>query len=243
MSDGDRVLIIIPAYNEEKSLPGVLDELLSEVSLEDVIVVVDGSTDQTAAVARQAGAHVAELPFNLGIGGALRTGFRFAQRAGYTQAVQLDADGQHDPTHIKRLLDALDDGADMVVGSRFSTDESHYAVGRVRGRAMALLRLTIKLLSGHHFTDTSSGFRAFSRPVIDLFAQTYPVEYMDSVEALLLACYAGFRVAEVPTTMRHRVTGTPSTRRLRLAYHYLRLMIVLIATAPSLRRQPRRGRT
>ena len=113
-------LIIIPAYNEEDALPAVLVELASRVPQHDVIVVVDGSTDTTASVARAAGVMVAELPFNLGIGGALRTGFRYAERAGYERAVQFDADGQHDPSEIETLLDALDAGADMVVGSRFS---------------------------------------------------------------------------------------------------------------------------
>src|SRR4051812_27335354 len=202
-----RTLIIIPAYNEEAALPGVLEELADVVPEHDVLVVVDGATDSTADVARQAGVVVAELPYNLGIGGALRTGFRYAAQRGYERAVQFDADGQHDPTEIKTLLDALDDGAQLVIGTRFArseTETADYEVGRVRRGAMGLLRFSFQVLSGHKFSDTSSGFRGFSQPVIEYFSRTYPVEYMDSVEALLLACFAGFSVVEVPTTMRSR---------------------------------------
>jgi glycosyltransferase involved in cell wall biosynthesis len=229
-------LIVIPAYNEELALPGVLSELRNERPDCDVLVVVDGATDRTAEVARKAGVIVAELPFNLGIGGALRTGFKFAAQAGYLSAVQFDADGQHDPAEIDKLLDALDGGADMVVGSRFAGSEQTYDVGRLRGRAMRLLRFLLRTLSGVRFSDTSSGFRAFNSRVIEFFARTYPVEYMDSVEALLLACYEGFNVVEIPTRMRVRSAGVPSNRNVRLAYHYVRLLIVLFSSV-SLRRR------
>lgn len=224
-------LVIIPAFNEEEALPGVLAELRKRPGL-DVIVVDDGSVDRTAAVAAAQGVPVLSLPFNLGIGGALRTGFLYAVRHGYGRAVQFDGDGQHDPDEIPALLGALEDGADMVVGSRFAGKSASYTVSRVRARAMGLLRFTMKTLSGQQFTDTSSGFRAFNREVLEYFARTYPSEYMESVEALLLACAAGFRVAEVPVNMSDREAGTPSNRRWRLVYHYLRLLIVLIASAP-----------
>ena len=181
---------------------------------------------------------MAELPYNLGVGGALRTGFRYAAAHGYERAVQFDGDGQHNPAEIKTLLDALDDGAQLVVGTRFAETASDYQVGVVRRGAMGLLRFSFQLLSGHRFTDTSSGFKAFSAPVIQYFSRTYPVEYLsDTVEALLLACLAGFVVVEVPTTMRYRSAGAPSTRNLRLVYHYLRLLIVMVSSA-SLRRRP-----
>jgi hypothetical protein len=124
------------------------------------------------------------------------------------------------------------------MASTISTEHHSYDVGRVRGRAMALLRVTVNVLVGRRFTDTSSGFRAFSRPMLDYFARTYPTEYMDSVEALLLACYAGFHVVETPASMRHRQAGTASNRNLKLLYHYLRLLIVVLSQAP-LRRPTR----
>ncbi len=227
--------MIIPALNEASTLPAVLSALREALPDGDVVVVDDGSTDATAAVARANGAKVLSLPFNLGIGGALRTGFRYATAHGYDAAVQVDADGQHDPTMIPVLLAALDD-ADMVVGSRFA-DVTSYEVGRTRRGAMQLLKVMIRLLSGRTFTDTSSGFRAFNAPMLEFFARNYPSEYMESVEALLAANYEGFRIAEVPVQMHQRAGGTPSAVRVKLMYHYVRVMLTLLTRA-SRRRAP-----
>lgn len=243
----DHPLIIIPAWNEEGPLPEVLADLRRVRPASDVVVISDGSTDGTAAVARQGGAAVVELPFNLGIGGALRTGFRYAVRHGYRRAVQFDADGQHDSSQIDRLVDSLDGGADLVIGSRFAagaatggTGEA-YSVGRVRSGAMGLLRFTVKRITGRRFTDTSSGFRGFSRPMLEYFAGTYPTEYMESVEALLMAHRAGFTVVEVPVRMRERQDGTASNRNLKLLYHFGRLLLTIAAS--SGRRPGRRPST
>ncbi len=226
-----RTLVVIPAFNEQAALPGVLDELAVHAAAHDVLVVDDGSTDATAEVARAAGTTVATLPFNLGVGGALRTGFRYAVEKGYDRVVQFDGDGQHDASEIKRLLPELDAGADMVIGSRFASGATAYEVGRMRSGAMGVLRLAVKLLSGQRISDTSSGFRAFSRRMVEFFARNYPQEYLgDTVEALLLAAHAGYRVVEVPVAMRLRSGGVPSSRNVKLLYHYLRLLIVLIST-------------
>ena len=236
-----RTLVIIPAYNEEEPLPGVLKELTEQMPEHDVLVVCDGATDRTADVAREAGVNVAVLPFNIGIGGALRTGFAFAVRRGYERAVQFDADGQHDPAALRVLLDHLDTGADMVIGSRFAEGGAvTYEVSRMRRQAMRFLQWLVRMLVRQRFTDTSSGFRAFSRPMLEYFAVTYPVEYMDSVEALVLACNAGFRVEEVAVNMRGRTGGAPSTRRLKLVYYYVRLVVVLLVSTTS-RGQRRRN--
>jgi glycosyltransferase involved in cell wall biosynthesis len=220
---------VIPAYNEEDALPSTLAELGDVRPDLDVVVVSDGSTDKTAALARAAGVHVIDLPFNLGIGGALQTGFRYAVRHGYDRAVQFDADGQHDPAEIATLLDVLDDGADLVIGSRFGEGTVEYRVGPVRHGAMRILRFTLNAMTRQSFSDTSSGFRAFDRAALDLFAATYPVEFMDSTESLLQACRAGLTVAETPTRIRKRSAGTPSTRRFRLVYHYLRLLVTMLS--------------
>lgn len=236
-----RTLVIIPAYNEEESLPAVLKELAEQGPQHDVLVVSDGSTDRTAEVARAAGVHVAVLPFNLGIGGALRTGFTFAVRHGYDSAVQFDADGQHDPLAVQVLLDRLDAGADMVIGSRFAEGGAvTYEVSRFRRQAMKFLQLLVRMLVRRRFTDTSSGFRAFSRPLLEFFAVTYPVEYMDSVEALVLACNAGFRVEEVGVNMRGRTGGAPTTGRIKLVYYYVRLIVVLLVSTTSRAQRARR---
>ncbi|MDQ4071189.1 MAG: glycosyltransferase family 2 protein [Actinomycetota bacterium] len=241
----ERTLVILPALNEEECLAGVLRELARTCPDLDILVVDDGSTDGTADVARAEGVPVAVLPFNLGVGGALQTGFRYAVAHGYGRAVQFDADGQHDPSQVPVLLAALDRGADLVIGSRFAAPEpgSEYDVGRLRGGAMGILRVAVRLLSGRRFSDTSSGFRAFSSRLLAFYAAEYPNEYLgDTVEALLLACQAGFRVVEVPVTMRVRAGGTPSTQNLKLAFHYLRALLSLLSRAPIHRRErARRG--
>lgn len=226
-----RAVVVIPAYNEETSLGAVLAELALQTPELDVVVISDGSTDGTVDVARAADCPVLILPYNIGIGGALRTGFAYAVRNGYDRAIQFDADGQHDPQLVAPLLAALDGGADMVIGSRFAEGGAvTYEVGRARRLAMRFLQWLVKRLVGREFTDTSSGFRAFSRPMLEFFANTYPVEYMDSVEALVLACNDGFRVEEVGVNMRGRTGGAPSNRRLRLVYYYVRLVIVMLTS-------------
>jgi len=231
-----RTLMIIPALDEELALPKVLADLRATLPEADVVVVDDGSTDKTAAVARAGGAVVLSLPYNLGIGGALRTGFRYAVEEGYDRGIQFDADGQHDPAEVATLLRALDDGADMVIGNRFGADSTTYELGRVRAGAMGFMRFVVKRFTGKNFVDTSSGFRAFNREVLEFFARNYPSEYLESVEALLLASGAGFRVDEVPVQMHQRELGNPSTRRFRLLYHYLRLLLVITVSITSRKR-------
>jgi glycosyltransferase involved in cell wall biosynthesis len=235
-----RTLVILPALNEEGALRQVLRELHLYCPSLHVLVVDDGSIDDTAVVARSEGAAVARLLFNLGVGGALQTGFRYAVAHGYGQAVQFDADGQHDATQVPVLLTALDEGADLVIGSRFAEAGCDYGVGRIRGGAMGILRVAVRLLSGRSFSDTSSGFRAFSAPMLECYSTTYPVEYMESPEALLLACQRGFRVVEVPVRMRPRAAGSPSNQHFRLAYHYVRALVAMFSQAG--RRLPPPGR-
>lgn len=239
-----RTLIIIPALNEEEALPGVLADLRRHTPQFDVLVIDDGSTDGTARAARSGGARVVSLPFNMGVGTALRTGFRFATRNGYERVVQTDADGQHDPSQIQVLVDALEDGADLAIGSRFIAGDDHYTVGRTRGLAMGLLRQATVLLLGRRIIDSTSGFRGFSAPLIRTFSTSYPREFLsDTVEAMLLAAYGGYQVVEVPVKMRERAGGEPSHRSVRLGYHYMRLLVVMGLTASlDARRQARRDR-
>jgi glycosyltransferase involved in cell wall biosynthesis len=222
-------LIVIPAFNEAAALPGTIADLRAVHPEIDVVVVDDGSSDDTADVAQALGTAVLRLPFNLGIGGALRCGFRFAVRQGYQRALQFDADGQHLASEIDALLAPLDDGADMVVGVRFG-GTADYEIGRSRRVAMSVLRTLARWLTGRRLADTSSGFRAFSRPMLERFAAEYPLEYMDSVEALIMALREGYDVREVPVQMQHRAAGEASNRRFRLVYHYVRLLVVLGAS-------------
>ena len=153
-SGGEPTIVVVPAYNEQEALPAVLAQLADTVADLDVIVVDDGSSDATATVARDAGVLCVVLPFNLGIGGALRAGYRYAVEHGYRRAVQFDADGQHRADQIGVLTAALDSGADLAVGSRFLRGD--YGVGRSRAMAMWALRVGVRMITGRSFSDTSS---------------------------------------------------------------------------------------
>jgi glycosyltransferase involved in cell wall biosynthesis len=223
------VLIIIPAWNEEVTLGGVVKEVQSLVPDADVLVVNDGSTDSTSRVARDAGARVLELPVNLGVGGAMRAGYRFAERRGYRYAVQLDADGQHDPAEVPRLLEVLEAGqADVVIGARFAGVGS-YTVGRARRGTMWFLSTVLSRVSGTRLTDTTSGFKACSRDAIVRFAADYPAEYLgDTIESLVIAARSGLRIRQVGVEMRPRAGGTPSHSPVRAAVFLVRAMLAMV---------------
>jgi glycosyltransferase involved in cell wall biosynthesis len=218
-------LVVIPAFNEEDALPDTLTELARVAPDLDVLVVDDGSRDATARCAA-ARARVLRLPFNLGVGGAVRAGLRYASTTGYTRVVVVDADGQHDPADVRALLAALDGGADVAVGSRFAPGAPPYEVGRLRRAGMRVLARIVRRLAGVRLTDVTSGFRAFDREAIALLARDYPVEYLaDTVEVLLRCHAAGLSIREVPVGMRRRAGGAPTTRTWRLTMNYLRLLI------------------
>jgi glycosyltransferase involved in cell wall biosynthesis len=220
-----RTLVAIPALNEVATIGDVIAEVRAAAPTMDVLVVDDGSTDGTAVAARRAGAVVLQLPFNVGVGGAMRTAFLFAQRHGYDALVQVDADGQHVAAHIDGLVAALDE-ASVVVGSRFAI--GGYDVRGPRRWAMSLLAATVSRVAGAPLTDTTSGFRASDRRAIVLFAQHYPAEYLgDTVESLVIAARAGLRVREVPVRMRPRQGGSASQSPFRAGLYLGRAMLAL----------------
>ena len=207
-SAGSKVLVVMPAFNEELSLPAVLADVRAALPEADILVVDDGSTDGTARAASGL-AVVARLPFNVGVGGAVRTGFRYAAERGYDVVVQIDADGQHDAFQAPQLIAALA-GADVVVGTRFRGGETEWVAGHRRA-AMSMLARTVSGLVSTRVTDSTSGFRAHSRRAIRLFAEHYPTEYLgDTVESLVIAHQAGLGIAEVSVLMRARSHGAPS---------------------------------
>jgi glycosyltransferase involved in cell wall biosynthesis len=220
--------IVIPAWNEQSTIQAVVTEAMTYHPGATIVVVNDGSTDSTAALARAAGAVLIDLPVNLGVGGAMRAGYKYADREGYDWAVQLDADGQHDPAHVATLLGPLRDGsADLVIGSRFAGVVS-YDVRGPRRWAMRLLSLVLSRVARTRLTDTTSGFKASNRRSIALFAQDYPAEYLgDTVESLVIAARAGLHVTEVPVAMRQRAGGRPSHSPVRSAIFLARALLAL----------------
>ncbi|WP_433528613.1 glycosyltransferase family 2 protein [Micromonospora sp. CA-263727] len=226
MVNGKRLLVIIPALNEAGSIADVVHEIRGELPGVDVLVVDDGSGDRTAAVAAAAGARVARLPYNLGVGGAMRLGYRYAREHDYDVAVQIDADGQHDPRYVPKLVDLLDD-YDLVIGARFA-GEGEYAVRGPRRWAMGMLSMVLSGLAGTPLTDTTSGFRAANRRMIDMFARWYPAEYLgDTVETLVHAARRGYRIQQVPVAMRRRMAGTPSHSPAKAMIYLGRALAVL----------------
>lgn len=222
-----RVLVIIPALDEAGSVGAVVTEVKDANPDFDVVVVDDGSTDATAAAARTAGAAVLELPFNLGVGGAMRAGYRFAEKRDYDVAIQVDADGQHDPAEIRLLLAALGD-ADIVIGARFA-GRGDYTVRGPRRWAMRFLAGALSRQCGTKLTDATSGFRVANRAAIALWAANYPTEYLgDTVESLVMAARAGLRVTQVPVEMRARAAGTPSQSPVKAAIYLARAGLVLL---------------
>ena len=234
-----RPLIIIPAWNEQGAIGAVVGEVRESLPGIDVLVVNDGSTDATAQVARVAGATVLDLPVNLGVGGAMRAGYKYALRRGYPVAVQLDGDGQHDPREVAKLVAALgSSGADLVIGARFAGAGS-YSVRGPRAWAMKFLSATLSRVTRTRLTDTTSGFKAAGPRAITLFAVDYPSEYLgDTVEALVIASRAGLRIAQVPVSMRPRAAGEPSHHPVKAAIFLGRaIMALLVAlTRPPLDR-------
>ncbi|WP_309103244.1 glycosyltransferase family 2 protein [Microbacterium sp.] len=222
----DRILVIVPAWNEARNVGTTVREILGSSDAYDVLVIDDGSTDGTANAARVAGARVMILPFNLGVGGAMRTGFTYAQRMGYERAVQVDADGQHNPADIGKVIDGLR-GADISIGARFA-EVGDYSVRGPRRWAMVFLARTVSRVAKTRLTDVTSGFRAANRRAIDQYVEYYPAEYLgDTVDSLVAACHAGLKVTQVPVAMRPRNHGTPSQGPIGASVYLLRSLFAL----------------
>ena len=223
------MLEAIPAWTEEGSIADVIAKVREHRPDADILVVNDGSTDETALLATQAGAVVVSLPFNVGVGGAMRTAFLFARREGYQALVQVDADGQHDPADLDRVLGGLD-LADVVVGTRFHPD-SMYFVGGPRRWAMRLLSFSLSRMNKGAITDPTSGFRSAGPRAIELFAVDYPAEYLgDTVGSLAIAIRRGLVIHETPVTMYFRQTGRPSKNAIWSALYLGRVTLALLAT-------------
>lgn len=226
---GTRTLIAIPAWNEQGSIADVIAKVREHRPDADILVVNDGSTDETAGLASAAGALVVSLPFNVGVGGAMRTAFLYAKREGYDALVQVDADGQHDPADLDHVLEGLSD-ADVVVGTRFHPD-SMYFVGGPRRWAMVLLSKALSRMNKGTISDPTSGFRSAGPRAISLFAVDYPADYLgDTVGSLAIAIRNGLVIHETPVTMYFRQTGRPSKNAVWSALYLGRATLAIIAT-------------
>jgi glycosyltransferase involved in cell wall biosynthesis len=227
-----RTLVFIPAWNEERSIAGVIDGVRDALPEADVLVVDDGSTDATVARARGAGARVASLPFNQGVGAAQQTGYMYALRGGYDICAHLDGDGQHLPSELARLVKQIEDGnADMVVGSRYRDRglalEDDYRAGFSRRTGQHLFRLIVSLSTRQRFTDTTSGMRAVNRRAMTLFSERYSPEFAE-VESVQRAVLQGLRVEELPVRMLSRSEGRSFLTPLRSAFYIFKTLVVLL---------------
>ena len=223
-----KLLVVVPAFNEAQSISKVVLDIKQNIPSADILVVDDGSSDGTAIVAKASNVPVISMPFNVGVGGALRVGFLYAYQNSYSQVLQIDADGQHKASEASVLLNSSD-GFQIVIGSRFLGVNSNYSAGLLRRLAMRWLAMLVSRICNTKLTDVTSGFRLTSGPAIELFSRGYPVEYLgDTVESLVLAHKAGFLIKEVPVTMAQRETGAPSQNLIKSTWYLIRATIVVI---------------
>jgi glycosyltransferase involved in cell wall biosynthesis len=226
-AEGLRRIAIVPAFNEEQNVARVVDELRAFDPGLDVVVISDGSVDRTAQVAAERGAHVVQLPFNLGIGGAVQTGFQYAHEHGYELVVRCDGDGQHIPAELTKVLaPVLADEADIAVGSRFAEGEGGYRSSATRRIGIRLLALVVSAIARQRVTDTTSGFQALNRKAVDLFAADYPHDYPE-VEGMVMSIKHRLRLVEVPVQMREREHGESSITALRSIYYMIKVLVAL----------------
>lgn len=236
----NKVLLIIPAYNEEKNIEKVVDNIIRNYPQYDYIVINDGSSDATRDVCRRKGYQYLNLSINLGIGGAVQTGYRYAKDKGYDIAVQIDGDGQHDIAHLERMLLLLEnEEADIVIGSRF-IDKEGFQSSAARRTGIRLLSILIFLCTGCKVKDVTSGFRAVNKQFIEVYARNYPIDYPEP-EAIVSAVMHGGKIKEVPVIMREREMGTSSINMIKSVYYMIKVTLAILICRISfgVRRDPK----
>ena len=232
-----RILVILPALNEGPNIAAVVRGIRAQLPAADVLVINDGSLDNTVQQARAAAAMVLSLPYNVGIGAAVQTGFKFAAAHNYDVVVRSDGDGQHAPASIRRLLESLQaDEADVVIGSRFLDEQGDYGTPAARRLGISILAKLLSVITSQRITDPTSGFAAFNRPAIRLFAQVYPHDYPEP-EAIVILHRSRLRQVEIPVTMTPRQHGNSSITPLRSVYYMIKVTLAILIHL--LRRRPK----
>lgn len=220
-----RVLVIVPAYNEQDCIVETVRRI-KETGY-DYVVVNDGSKDNTLKLCRENGINVLDLPQNLGIGGAVQAGHKYAQHYGYDIDVQVDGDGQHDPGYIPQLVKMIEDGADLAIGSRFVQETDGFQSTWLRRVGITWLSGLLKLLTGKIVTDPTSGFRASGRRAIELFCENYPMDYPEP-ESIALALENGLSLSETPVNMLERQGGSSSIGGFSSVYYMIKVTLAII---------------
>ena len=229
-----KVLIIIPAYNEELNIENTVNKLIKyskkSSNTIDYVIINDGSTDNTLKVCRKNNYNVIPLINNLGIGGAVQTGYKYAKINNYDVAIQFDGDGQHDEHYIDNLVEEIGKGNDFVIGSRFVGNLSKFKSSSTRRLGIRILSFLIKLCTGVKIYDPTSGFRAANKEIINLFAENYPLEYPEPESSVSLI-RKGYKIKEIPVEMNEREFGTSSIKPLKSVYYMFSVSIAIITTS------------
>lgn len=223
----NKILIIVPAYNEAENIEKVVDNLIQNYPQYDYVVVNDGSSDATRDICRKRGYQYLNLSINLGIGGAVQTGYKYAKDKGYDIAVQMDGDGQHDISYLEKMLPVLESGeADVVIGSRF-IDREGFQSSLLRRMGIRFLSGLIWVCAGQKIKDVTSGFRAVNKRFIDIYAKYYPTDYPEP-EAIISAIMNRGKIKEVPVIMQERISGDSSINFLRSVYYMIKVTLAII---------------
>lgn len=226
MNEAQKILVIVPAFNEEGAISNVIREIRDTGLQTDILVVNDGSSDRTESEARATGCNVVSLPFNLGIGGAVQTGFKYAAARQYSIAVQVDGDGQHIASEIPGLIEPIQNqAADVVIGSRF-IEKKGYTTSWIRRGGVAVFMTVNSLVLKQKISDNTSGFRAYNRRAIQFLAEYYPQDYPEPESVILLGTN-GFRLAEVSVRMRERTHGRSSISAARSIYYMVKVVLAI----------------
>lgn len=230
-----KALVIIPCYNEEKNIVKTVEQIkntkLKNITL-DYIVINDGSSDNTKKVMVDNNINFIDLPFNLGIGGAVQTGYKYAYYNNYDVAIQFDGDGQHNANYIKDLIEEIKSGNNVVIGSRFVANLSKFKSTRIRRLGIKFLSWLIKLVSGKKICDPTSGFRAVDREVIKLFANDYPIDYPEP-DTIVTVIKKGYSVSEIPVEMNEREYGKSSINPIKSIYYMIKVSLAIIISSVS----------